>query len=157
MPASYRQSEAHDLIKRVERQYRAVAAGLRSLLDGAAAAGLSAEAVASLRATEDELADTYVLRAFATFEDVLRTYDRAKHNDPARSSAASVLIDSIGGKRGHDNPASYRAGAHEVRLIRNRVAHQSADDAPDLTVRDCCRRLHRFVSCLDHEWTVPDG
>ena len=42
-----------------------------------------------LRDAHRNLEGTYIVRLFAAFESALRSYDRAKHNDPTRKTDAS--------------------------------------------------------------------
>ncbi|MGA7502179.1 MAG: hypothetical protein WBX00_36260 [Isosphaeraceae bacterium] len=53
-----------------------------------------------LSQADKNLEGTYIVRLFAAFEAALRSFDRAKHNDPARETEAAIMIDQIGGKRG---------------------------------------------------------
>ena len=55
-----------------------------------------------LSQADKNLEGTYIVRLFAAFEAALRSFDRAKHNDPARETEAAIMIDQIGGKRGAD-------------------------------------------------------
>ena len=67
-----------------------------------------------LSQADKNLEGTYIVRLFAAFEAALRSYDRAKHNDPARETKAAVMIDKIGGKRGRGIQQSIRERAHDV-------------------------------------------
>ncbi|HEX4145716.1 MAG TPA: hypothetical protein VHY91_19575 [Pirellulales bacterium] len=87
------------------------------------------------------------------YQAALRSYDRARHNDPNREEVASVLIDSIGGRRGQGISANVRAGAQAVREVRNYWAHEN-DEAPEqLTIAEARARLQTFLSWLPKEWS----
>ena len=49
----------------------------------------------------------------------IRSFDRAKHNDPARETEAAIMIDQIGGKRGRGIQPGIRQRHHDVRRVRN--------------------------------------
>jgi hypothetical protein len=118
-----RRFDWHEHIKNVEGEYQAA----RVAVDRLKAALVATpdllkkkdEARSYLRHADRNLEGTYLVRLFAAFEAALRSYDRARHNDPTRNEDASVLIDSIGGRRGQGISAAVRAGAHAVRRVRN--------------------------------------
>jgi hypothetical protein len=105
----------------------------------------------NLRDADRNLEGTYIIRLFAAFEAALRSYDRAKHNDPNRRTDAAVMIDEIGGKRGRGIERGIRQRVHEVRLVRNYWAHESEDPGP-MTIDEARARLHVYLAQLDEEW-----
>ena len=105
-----------------------------------------------LRRADRNLEGTYLVRLFAAFEAALRSYDRARHNDPGRDEFASVLIDTIGGRRGQGISAAVRQGAHDVRLARNYWAHESDAPPPLMTIAQARARLQTYLSWLPDVW-----
>jgi hypothetical protein len=105
-----------------------------------------------LNKAHENLAGTYVVRLFAAFEAAIRSYDRWKHRDRNRETAASVMIDEIGGKRGRGIQMGVRQGAHQVRLVRNFWAHESDEDPGPMTVDAARARLQAFLHELPDEW-----
>jgi hypothetical protein len=88
----------------------------------------------------------------AAFEAALRSYDRARNNDPTRDETGSILIDSTGGKRVRAIPTAVRAGVHAVRRARNYWAHEN-DAAPEpMSIADARARLEKYLSHLPDEW-----
>lgn len=77
------------------------------------------EARKYLRDADRNLEGTDIVRLFAAFEAALRSYDRAKHNNPSLTTDASIMIDEIGGKRGRGIEMGIRQRAHDVRRVRN--------------------------------------
>jgi len=107
---------------------------------------------AYLRDADINLEGTYLVRIFAAFQAALRSYDRARHNDPTRNEHASVLIDMIGGRRGQGISVAVRAGANAVRRVRNYWAHEN-DAAPEsMTIAEARARLQKYLSWLPDEW-----
>ena len=98
---------------------------------------------AYLRDADRNLEGTYLVRLFAAFEAALRSYDRARHNDPTRILDASVLIDSTAGRRGQGISTAIRKGAHLVRLVRNYWAHESEATPAPMTLAEARARLQR--------------
>jgi len=151
-----RRFDWHEHIKDVEGEYQAA----RVALDRLKAALIATpdllkkkdEARRYLRRADRNLEGTFLVRLFAAFEAALRSYDRARHNDRARKEDASVLIDTIGGRRGQGISAAVRAGAHAVRRVRNYWAHEN-DAAPDpMPITDARARLQTYLSWLPEEW-----
>ncbi|HET6884293.1 MAG TPA: hypothetical protein VFI31_29340 [Pirellulales bacterium] len=150
-----RRFDWHEHIKDVEKEYKAARLAVDRL-----AAGLTAspdaitddETRAYLRNADANLEGTYIVRLFAAFEAALRSYDRARHNDPTREQVASVLIDTTGGRRRQGISATVRQGAHEVRIVRNFWAHESDEAPPPMSIADARRRLQLFLSWLPDEW-----
>ena len=107
---------------------------------------------ANLGAADRNLEGTYLVRLFAEFESALRSYDRARHGDPTRKTEASILIDTIGGRRGQGISANVREGAHAVRRVRNHRAHER-DATPDpMSIAEARARLQAFLSWPPDEW-----
>ena len=155
---SNRRFDWHEHIKDIEGEYRAARVAVERL---------KAEVVATpdvlkkkdgtrayLRAADTNLEGTYIVRLFAAFEAALRSYDRARHNDPSRDVVASVLIDTIGGRRGQGISTAVRNGAHAVRLLRNYWAHESDEMSGDTTmsIAQARARLQTYLSWLPEEW-----
>ena len=147
----------HEPINDVEGEYRAA----RIAVDR-----LKAEAVASpdilqkedktrtyLRDADRNLEGTYLVRLFAAFEAALRSYDRARHNNPTRDVAASVLIDTISGRRGQGISAAVREGAHAVRRVRNYWAHENDAVAAPMSMAQA-RARHLRAECRER---TPSG
>ena len=152
----YRLFDWHEHIKDVEGEYKTA----RFALDHLKARLISApdlfaknhEARSNLSNTDQNLEGTYLVRIFAAFEAALRSFDQAKNNDPTRREDASVLIDSIGGRRGQGISNSVRLGAHQVRRARNACAHESDVTSEFISIRDARARLQTYLSWLPEEW-----
>ena len=70
---------------------------------------------------------------------------------PVRS-VASVLIDSIGGRRGQGISTTVREGAHAVRELRNYWAHENEITPAPMTIAQARARLQTYLSWLPDEW-----
>ena len=138
-----RRFDWHEHIKDVEGEYRVARMAVDRLKDQVAAAldllAHDARTRAYLRDADKSLEGTYLIRLFAAFEAALRSYDRARHNDPNRSENAAVLIDSIGGRCGQGISTAVREGAHAVRLLRNYWAHENETMPAPLTLAEARR------------------
>jgi hypothetical protein len=149
-------SEWQEHVKNVEREYGAARFAIERLRDQAHASpdilGGNDPTRKHLARTLEDLEGTYIVRLFAAFEAALRSYDRARHNDPDLNRAAAVLIDATGGRRGQGISDKVRAGAHAVREVRNFWAHESNEMSNPLTIAEARSRLERFLSWLPHKW-----
>jgi hypothetical protein len=152
----YRRFDWHEHIRDVWGEARAARLAIDRLRDEVTAAPdlLNKDPVAReyLREAHRNLEGTYIVRLFAAFEAALRSYDRARHNDPDRMTDASVMIDEIGGKRGRGIQTGIRRRAHEVRRVRNFWAHESDEDPRPMTVDDARARLQAYLHELPDEW-----
>jgi hypothetical protein len=146
----------HEHIKDVEDEYRAARFALNEL-----SAALERQSGllkkgglvrAHLRKAHANLEGTYLVRLFASFEAALRSYDRVRHNDPERHENASVLIDTIGGRRGQGISDADRAGAHAVRRVRNYWAHEDDASTESMTIAAARGRLQKYLSWLPEQW-----
>jgi len=151
-----RRFDWHEHINDVEGEYKAA----RTAIDR-----LKAQVVATpdilnrddatrayLRKVDRNLEGTYLVRLFAAFEAALRSYDRARHNDPSRDLVAAVLIDTTGGRRGQGISAAVREGAHAVRVARNYWAHENEAMVSPMTIAHARARLQTYLSWLPEEW-----
>jgi len=147
-----RRFDWHEHIKEVEGEYRVARLAVGRLKEQAAAApdllAHDDRTRANLRDADRNLEGTYLIRLFAAFEAALCSYDRARHNDPARAESAAVLIDSIGGRRAQGISTSVREGAHAVRLLRNYWAHEDEIMPAFLTLAEARARLEKYLSWL---------
>jgi hypothetical protein len=151
----YRRFDWHEHIAGVWGEYRAARAAVDRLRAAVVSPPdlLKKDPVAReyLSRADENLEGTYIVRLFAAFEAALRTFDRAKHNDPSRDTKAAVMIDEIGGKRGRGIQSGIREGAHRVRRVRNYWAHE--EDVPDpITVDEARRLLQTYLRELPEEW-----
>jgi hypothetical protein len=105
-----------------------------------------------LNRAQKNLEGTYIVRLFAAFEAALRSYDRAKHNDPSRETKATVMIDEIGGKRGRGIQPGIRQRAHDVRQVRNYWAHEDNAVPASMNVDEARARLQAYLHELPDEW-----
>jgi hypothetical protein len=105
-----------------------------------------------LRDAHRNLEGTYLVRLFAAFEAALRSYDRARQNDPMLDRVAAVLIDTIGGRLGQETSTAVRNGAHRVRLVRNYWAHESDINPGPMTIEEAGGRLQLYLSWLPENW-----
>src|SRR5438874_2111004 len=110
-----RRFDWHEHVKEIEGENKAARFAVDYLkAQAGAAANLfqkDDEARTYLRTADHNLEGTYLVRLFAAFEAALRSYDRARHNDPNRREDAAVLIDTIGGRRGQGISTGVREGA----------------------------------------------
>lgn len=89
-----RRFDWHEHIKDVEKEYKAVRLAvdrLAALLSATPDVIVDDEIRACLRSAYANLEGTYIVRLFAAFEAALRSYDRARHNDPTRVASKSLL------------------------------------------------------------------
>jgi hypothetical protein len=152
----YRRFDWHEHITEVWGKFRSARAAVDRLRGAVAVMPdlLKNDRVAAdyLRRADQNLDGTYIVRLFAAFEAALRSYDRARHNDPGRESKVSVMIDQIGGKRGRGIQQGIRNDAHEVRQVRNYWAHEEDEVPLPMTVDGARARLQAFLSELPDEW-----
>jgi hypothetical protein len=150
-----RRFDWHERVKAVESEYKSVRIAVDRLKSAVAHDPTALRAgpkPANLGAADRNLEGTYLVRLFAEFESALRSYDRARHGDPTRKTEASILIDTIGGRRGQGISANVREGAYAVRRVRNHWAHER-DATPDLmSIAEARARLQAFLSWLPDEW-----
>jgi hypothetical protein len=149
----HRRFDWHEHIKEIEGEYRAARIAVDRLKSQVASAPglLGKDDRARLRDTDRNLERTYLVRLFAAFEAALRSYDRARHNDPNRNVVASVLIDSISGRRGQGISTAVRNGVHAVRELRNYWAHETETMPDPMTLEQARARLQTYLSWLPEE------
>lgn len=151
-----RRFDWHEHIKEIEGEYRATRLAVDRLQAQVSEAPELIKQDDNLRAflrkADSNLEGTYLVRLFAAFEAALRSYDRARHNDPGRAQDAAVLIDSTGGRRGQGISQAVRDGVHAVRKLRNYWAHESSDMPAALTLAQARARLQTYLSWLPEEW-----
>jgi hypothetical protein len=152
----HRRFDWHEHIKDVENEYRAARIAVNQLNAALARqSGLLKKhgvARAHLQTADAILEGTYLDRLFASFEAALRSYDRARHNDPERKEDVSVLIDMIGGRRGQGISDADRKGAHAVRRVRNHWAHENDASPEPMTITEARGRLQKYLSWLPEQW-----
>jgi hypothetical protein len=152
----YRRFDWHEHITKVGGEYKSALAAVERLVAEVAATPdlLKPNPVARehLRDAHANLEGTYLVRLFAAFEAALRSYDRAKHNDPNRMTDASVMIDQIGGKRGRGIQTGIRQRAHDVRRVRNYWAHETDENPESMTIDQARARLQAYLHELPDEW-----
>jgi hypothetical protein len=145
----------YERVRAVENEYKSVRMAVDRLKSAVAQdpAVLRDElSPANLGVADRNLEGTDLVRLFAEFESALRSYDRARHHDPTRKTDASILIDSIGGRRGQGISDGVRRGAHAVRRVRNHRAHER-DATPDpMPIAEARARLQTLLSWLPDEW-----
>ncbi len=146
----------HEHIKDVENEYRAARIAVDELNSALTRDPRLLKkhriAQAHLRTAVANLEGTYLVRLFASFEAALRSYDRARHKDPERKEDASVLIDTIGGRRGQGISDADRKGAHAVRRVRNYWAHENDASPEPMTIAEARSRLQKYLSWLPEQW-----
>lgn len=151
----YLRFDWHERVRAVENEYKSVRIAV-DRLNAAVAADptvlMNAPTPANLSVAGRNLEGTYLVRLFAEFESALRSYDRARHNDPTLKTDASILIDTIGGRRGQGISANVRLGAHAVRRVRNHWAHERDATSERMPIAEARARLQQFLSWLPEEW-----
>jgi hypothetical protein len=152
----FRRFDWHEHIVEVWGEYWSTRAAVDRLRAGVAARPdlLKNDRVARgyLSRANKNLEGTYIVRLFAAFEAALRSYDRAKHNDPTRESKAAVMIDENGGKRARGILPGIRRRAHDVRRVRNYWAHEEDTLPAPMTVDEARARLQDYLKELPDEW-----
>ena len=152
----YRRFDWHEHIMEVWGEYRSARVAVDRLKAAVASAPdlLKNDRVAReyLNRAHQNLEGTYIVRIFTAFEAALRSYDRAKHNNPDRETKAAALIDEIGGKRGRGISPRIRQGAHDVRRVRNYWAHEEDTLPVPMSVDEARARLQVYLSELPDEW-----
>ena len=120
-----RRFDWHEHIKDIEGEYKAVRDAVDRLTHTAREVPhlVKSDVRKYLPTAHSNLEGTYLVRLFAAFEAALRSYDRARHRAPSRSEDASVLIDSIGGRRGQGISTVVREGRTQCaeRVITGRM------------------------------------
>ncbi len=153
---SYRRFDWHEHIVEVWGEYKSARMAIDRLRTAVVAAPdlLKNDRVAReyLKRADRNLEGTYIVRLFAAFEAALRSYDRAKHNDPRRETMAANMIDEIGGKRGRGIQHGIRMGAHDVRWVRNYWAHEEDALRTTMTADEARARLQAYLHELPDEW-----
>lgn len=151
-----RRFDWHEHIKDIEGEYRAARLAVDrfqfQVMESPDMLTARDATRAYLRQADENLEGTYLVRLFAAFEAALRSYDRVKHADANRNEPASILIDSIGGRRGQGISTTVRQGAQAVRLVRNYWAHENQTLPGSMTLAEARARLQRFLSWLPDEW-----
>ncbi|HTU25547.1 MAG TPA: hypothetical protein VMF30_09125 [Pirellulales bacterium] len=105
----------------------------------------------ALAIAHENLEGTYLVRLFAAFEAALRSFDRARYNDPTWDRVAAILIDATASHRRIGEQV--RDSTHAVRRQRNWVAHEKEwDDAARVALAQARSNLCRFLSHLPDEW-----
>jgi len=151
----YRRFDWHEHIAEVWGEFRSARAAVDRLRAEVAGTPdlLKNDRVAReyLSRADENLDGTYIVRLFAAFEAALRSFDRAKHSDPARETKAAIMIDEIGGKRGRGIQAGIRQRALDVRRIRNDWAHEEDAVPAPMTVDEARARLQAYLHELPDE------
>jgi hypothetical protein len=101
----------------------------------------------------DNLEGTYIVRLYAEFEATLRDYWLNCLGRDTEPTMVQLVKDSIPDQY---FPQDYIDEADEVRLYRNYLVHDAADEpSPDLAVlaiHQVERRLRAYVSRLKPDW-----
>jgi hypothetical protein len=137
-------------IKAVEREYiaarKAVDDFLVSMNRGTAAPPPGTK-VRDVHAMSENLEGTYLIRLFAAFESGLRSYwATIRKTKPA----VRHLIDTIATVRGV--PDDLKDEVHEVREYRNRLVHESDDEAVPVAIDVARSRLCTYFARLPDKW-----
>lgn len=152
----HRRFDWHEHIKEIEGEYQAARVAVDRLKHEVSVSPDLFIATnwtqAHLRNADANLEGTYLVRLFAAFEAALRSYDRARHHDPARTVDASILIDSTAGRRGQGISKAVREAAHAVRQARNFWAHEEAAEPDVMTLAEARARLQTYLSWLPETW-----
>jgi hypothetical protein len=102
-----------------------------------------------IRTAAHRLEMTYALRLFAHFEGILRDYWKSVKKKHSRIQM-EVLINSVGTRRQIN--AKVISDVHEVRILRNAIAHGTPATAA-LGIAQCNSRLAAFLAYLPKEWS----
>lgn len=151
-----RRQEAFDWLSAVRKEWAAaslsvVAMSHASQADPAVLAR-SADEIrpADLRDCLDHLEITYLLRLYAEFEGVLRSYWAAARPAPRRGrTQMQTLIERVAALR--NVPADSVDEVHAVRELRNEIVHHRLLSAA-LSIEECKSRLGRFLAWLPLNW-----
>lgn len=117
-------SECRGRIQRAAGEYRVAREALDRLTSQAAADASTVHSPINehLLQADLNLEGTYIIRVFAVFDAILRSYDRYRFKDPERETKAAIMIDQLGKLLGVAEPI--RMGVHRARRIRNYWAHE---------------------------------
>jgi hypothetical protein len=151
----YLRFDWHERVRAVDNEYKSVRIAVDRLKAAVAddpTVLMNDPTPANLSVAGRNLEGTYLVRLFAEFESALRSYDRARHNDPTLKTDASILIDTIGGRRGQGISANVRQGARAVRRVRNHWAHERDATSERMSIAEARARLQHFLSWLPEEW-----
>lgn len=141
-----------DRLTYVEQEYRATRRALAHLEQSTASdpAMLAGSGIESrhIRRALGRCEQTYVIRAFAEFEAILREFWQGVLRRPTQPDM-SVLVTRIAARRNvpHDDGARL----HEVREYRNAVVHAGVTTTT-LTWQQCRSRMAKFLSYLPYSW-----
>ena len=98
------------------------------------------------------LEGTYIVRMFAAFEAVLRSYDRYIHDDQEREPKAAVMIDQLGSKKRLKIRPKILRGVHQVRQVRNFWAHDTDDDPGPMPIDQARGFLQSYLNAFPDHW-----
>lgn len=100
-----------------------------------------------VKSTLDHLETTYILRAFVTFEALLREHLEArKVSVPYRTED---LINSVVRRQRPRIPDDIRDQAHTVREYRNTIVHSNPISGPVLTFQVALSYLNQFLDRVE--------
>ena len=151
----YHRFDWHERVRAVENEYKSVWIAVDRLKAAVAhdqTVQKNDPTPANLSVADRNLEGTYLVRLFAEFESALRSYDRARHNDPTLKTDASNLIITIGGRCGQGISANVRRGARAARRVRNYWAHERDATPEPMSIAQARARLQAFLAWLPEEW-----
>ena len=146
------------MIKAVEREYQSVRIAVARLSAAVArdpaalGAGVSPR---NLKAADDHLEGTYLIRMFAEFETAVRSHWGTIR--PRARTQVKSLLDNVGALRGM--PSDVIANPHKAREHRNRLVHERDDVVEAVPFTDARRHLAIYLTRLSSEWDdwCPSG
>ena len=148
-----RRDQRIEQLRRVEREYDAIAWATRVLHDRLVAdpSELAQQGLKrrDLEQSVQNLGATYVIRLFAEFETGLReawrrAYRRNTHPRTVRLLEAFAARCSV--------PQDWYDAAADVRKYRNALVHEEDETVAPVTVDTAGRALRRFFSRLPPDW-----
>jgi ABC-type uncharacterized transport system YnjBCD ATPase subunit len=101
-----------------------------------------------IRMLMERLEGTYLLRAFAEFEQGLRSYLRSFNIKVPKN--AQPVINKVR-DRAHI-PIDFSDQVHAVRHYRNTLIHDESDPASPVSMREATKSLGTFLGWLQREW-----
>lgn len=143
-------------LKATCREYEVVLDATVRVRDAVRANEISAPPKTSLRDYESaivQLESTYLVRLWAEFESMLRSYRRHRVGNANDSIRAFDLVNWAQGiEEGRKVDAGMRDLVHEVREYRNSLVHERDDLADSVDIEEARQRLSLYLSKLPDQW-----
>ena len=149
----YLLSECRARLQKAVGEYRVARNALDRLKSQAAADASTVHSSLSehLLQADFNLEGTYLIRVFAVFDAILRSYDRYRFNDPDRRTRVATMIDQLGSLL--KVPEPIRTGVHRARLVRHYWAHELEENPGPMTLDSIRGYLQTYLDRFPKTWT----